>query len=119
MVAGRAEYVMKSSRAAVGGCYVNHYSVTIPCWTEGVPLHINNITAESGHKAWAWVVDYVNRRAGFHYCDDLPFGSTLTGPHGLLIHERGLFDAGVIDGEILGGNKRRLGAADAAAGPGD
>lgn len=51
------------------------YNVTIPEWTEGVPLVITNVEAACEAEARAYVVAWVNRRAGLDYCAGLPAGT--------------------------------------------
>lgn len=53
------------------------YNVTIPNWTEGCPLTLTNVDAENETGARAVVVAWVNRRAGFDYCTDLPAGTVV------------------------------------------
>lgn len=53
------------------------YAVTIPDWTEGVPLTIENVEAADKNAAIAAVVAWVNRRAGYDYCAALPEGTTV------------------------------------------
>ncbi len=50
------------------------YEVTIPDWTEGLPLTVK-VNAESENEALQKVTDWVNKRAGYHYCDNLPLGT--------------------------------------------
>ena len=48
------------------------YGIIIPQWSEGKPLYIRNIEADTPSAARAKVVNWVNKRAGYHYCDKLP-----------------------------------------------
>ncbi len=52
------------------------YTVTIPNWHVGMPLTIRNLVALSFEGALEVAVDWVNRYAGHHYCDELPDGTT-------------------------------------------
>lgn len=51
------------------------YSVTIPYWSEGCPLTLTGIRAVSRRDAVIQAIQWVNRYAGYHYCDALPAGS--------------------------------------------
>ena len=51
------------------------YDITIPQWSEGKPLHIRDIEADTAIEATEKVVEWVNNRAGYHYCDNLPIGT--------------------------------------------
>ena len=51
------------------------FTVIIPNWSEGKSLRIDGIEVASPAEAKSWVVDWVNRLAGRHYCDDLPAGT--------------------------------------------
>ena len=53
------------------------YDIMIPQWSEGKPLHIRNIEALTPQEAREKVITWVNRRAGYHYCDELPKGCTV------------------------------------------
>lgn len=53
------------------------YQVVIPGWSEGKPLAMRGIVAASGQEAEAKVVEWINKRAGYHYCDKLPPGSSI------------------------------------------
>jgi hypothetical protein len=48
------------------------FYVTIPCWSDGVPLTLKNLEAENESDAYQKAVDWVNSYAGYHYCDKLP-----------------------------------------------
>lgn len=56
---------------------MNKYFVAIPDWSEGKPLYFEGVEAESAQGAEQKVVDWVNRRAGYRYCDRLPTGSVV------------------------------------------
>ena len=51
--------------------------MTIPQWTEGRPLVLTNIEAADEAGARAYVVEWVNRRAGRAYCTELPPGTVV------------------------------------------
>ncbi len=51
------------------------WDVKIPDWSEGKPLWIENVEADTPEEAKAKVVAWVNERAGYAYCTDLPEGS--------------------------------------------
>lgn len=56
--------------------------ITIPDWSEGKPIRfisVKNTQAEAVRQ----VIDFINARAGYQYCDKLPPGSTvqLDGQH--------------------------------------
>lgn len=51
------------------------YNVTIPEWTEGAPLILTNVEAENEADARVIVIAWVNRRAGYDYCHELPSGT--------------------------------------------
>lgn len=51
------------------------FQITIPDWSDGCPLRITNIKADNKEAAIRQVVEWVNQRAGYHYCDDLPPGT--------------------------------------------
>jgi hypothetical protein len=59
------------------------FEVEIPCWSDGCPLTITGIEAMHDDHALEIVVDWVNRRAGYHYCNRLPPGTKVFGPGGL------------------------------------
>ncbi len=54
------------------------YSVRIPNWTEGVPMTFRGIHAESPEQARLKIIEWHNKLAGYHYCDDLPPGTQIT-----------------------------------------
>lgn len=58
------------------------YDVIIPGWSEGKPLTIPEIEADSPEDAVQQVVAWVNRRAGYSYCSSLPAGTKVRGPDG-------------------------------------
>lgn len=51
------------------------YRVTIPQWSGGQFLRIVEIEADTAVEATEKIVNWVNRRAGYHYCDSLPIGT--------------------------------------------
>lgn len=51
------------------------HNVTIPNWSEGVPLTITGVEAADEAGAIASVVAWVNRYAGYDYCAALPAGT--------------------------------------------
>ncbi len=53
---------------------VRTYEVTIPSGSEGLPLTAK-VDAETEDEARQKVIDWVNQRAGYHYCDSLPPGT--------------------------------------------
>jgi hypothetical protein len=53
------------------------YTVRIPDWSDGRHLDLTNIEADGPEGATAKAVEWVNRRAGYHYCDRLPAGTTV------------------------------------------
>jgi hypothetical protein len=55
------------------------YTVRIPDWSDGRHLDLTNIEADGPEGATAKAVEWVNRRAGYHYCDRLP--ATPLQPH--------------------------------------
>lgn len=59
------------------------YDVRIPNWTEGKPMTFQKVEAASTEEAKQKIVDWHNRRAGYHYCDDLPSGTEIA-EHGML-----------------------------------
>lgn len=54
---------------------LGHYEVTIPGWHVGTPLTLEHVRAVSRRDATIQAVQWVNRYAGYHYCDELPAGS--------------------------------------------
>lgn len=51
------------------------YEVEIAGWHGSKPLIMTGVEATSGEEAYQKTVDWVNRYAGYHYCDRLPEGS--------------------------------------------
>lgn len=51
------------------------FDVVIPDWSEGCPLRIGGIEADDKTGAEKIVVEWVNRRAGYDYCQKLPDGT--------------------------------------------
>ena len=54
-----------------------HFSVKIPNWHVGASLTIKGIEAKAKDEALEKAVASVNRYAGYHYCDELPPGTTV------------------------------------------
>jgi cupin superfamily acireductone dioxygenase involved in methionine salvage len=52
------------------------YGVKIPDWTEGLPMTII-VEAENESDAYQKTVDWINKYAGYHYCDKLPIDTTV------------------------------------------
>lgn len=63
---------------------VRDYEIIIPDWLEGCSLTVP-AAAESAAGALAAVVAWVNRRAGYRYCDRLPPGTRVV-CGGRLVH---------------------------------
>jgi len=53
------------------------FDVTIPQWSEGKPMTFKGIEADTAVEATAKTVNMVNQIAGYHYCDNLPVGTTV------------------------------------------